>query len=108
MGECIVINFPKNNELVEVTPHESANLPLSLIGWAPIWVESPGLEASAYHLHRFAYNQSSPAIEYINNEWYYLYWDKRHYYTKLHSQVATPISFGLGTHHMPSLEATLL
>jgi hypothetical protein len=42
-------------------------------------------------------------IKYINNEWYYLYWNKGSYYTKQWSKIPTPISFGLGTHCMPAI-----
>ena len=75
------------------------------MGWAAVWIDLAQINASAYHLHYLYNNQSFPPIEYINNNWYYLNWDNRRYYTKPRSQIDTPMSFSLGTHLTPSIEA---
>lgn len=70
-----------------------------------IWVESEQPRASAYHLHYLYNDKTFPTVEYINNEWFYLDWNLRKYYTKLLSQITTPLSFGLGTHQAPFIDA---
>jgi len=97
LWEEIVINFPNIGEPVEVVPHAKANLPLMLTRFATIWIESERPEASGYHLCCPSNDESFPTIEYINNSWFYLDWNLGKYYTKLHSQIAMPINFGLNT-----------
>ncbi len=101
----VVVNFLVNGDPIKVKTRSSMDLPLSLIGWAAVWIDLAQINASAYHLHYLYNNQSFPPIEYINNNWYYLNWDNRRYYTKPHSQIDTPMSFSLGTHLTPSIEA---
>jgi len=83
------------------------NLPLSLTGWAVIWANLTGPEMNTYHLSSPSPTQEFPAIKYINNKWYYLYWDKGSYYTKWWLKIPTLISFGLGTHCVPAIVETL-
>jgi hypothetical protein len=85
-----------------------ADLPFTLTRKATIWVESKQPEASAYHL-RHPYNDKSfPAIEYINNQWYYLDWNCGRYYTGPLSYIMTPISLDLGTLQAPVVNIALL
>ena len=84
------------------------DLPLSITGNAVTWLESDRPEASAYHLKFSEDIQSRPAIEYINDEWHYLTWDRTCYYTTPHSRIAAPLNFGLETCHAPLIEASLL
>jgi len=69
---CILIEFPKDGKPVEVSPHMNADLPLSLTGWAAVWVDLEDSGLSAYHLRHPQNEQNSSAIEYINHKWYYL------------------------------------
>ncbi len=85
-----------------------ADLSLSITSNTVTWLESNRPEASAYHLKLSEDTQDHPAIEYINDKWHYLMWDCDHYYTTPYSQIAAPLSFSLGTHHAPLIEASLL
>jgi len=85
LENCIVVEFPENGEPVEVSPQSYTDLPLLLMGWAAIWVQSEKPKASTYHLCHSYNDHSFPAIEYINHDWYYLDWDNKQYYTKFHS-----------------------
>jgi len=49
-------------------------------------------------LHYLYNDESFPAIKYINNDWFYLSWNLRKYYTNPLSQITTPLSFRLGTY----------
>jgi hypothetical protein len=102
--DCIVIEFLKNRESVEVSPQSHADLPFSLIGRAAIWDQLAKPNKSTYHLCHSYDNHSFPAIKYINHDWYYLYWDNGKYYTRFQSHILTPISLGLGTHQMLSID----
>ena len=97
LWEEIVVDFPNIGEPVEVVSYANTDLPLTLTGFAAIWIESEGLEASGYCLHYPSNDESFPIIEYINNSWFYLDWNLGKYYSKLHSRIATPINFGLNT-----------
>ena len=62
----IVVLFSNADKFVEVVPQIKPNLPLTLTGWAAVWVESERPGSSTYHL-RYPYNDESfPIIEYIN------------------------------------------
>jgi hypothetical protein len=106
LWEEIVVDFSDIEEPVEVVPHAKADLSLMLTGFATIWIELERPEASRYHLHYPSNNKSFPAIEYINNNWFYLDWNLRKYYTKLHSQIAMPINFGLNTWQDSSIDTS--
>jgi hypothetical protein len=71
-------------------------------------VELKQLKASAYHLRHLYNDKSFPTIEYINNQWYYLDWNCRRYYTGPLSYITTPISLGLGTLQAPAVNIALL
>ena len=68
---------------MEIVLCAKADLPLELTGNVAIWVESAQPGASAYHFVHPSSDKSSPAIEYINNQWYLLSWDEGKYYTNL-------------------------
>ena len=57
---------------MEALPRMNADLPLSLMGRAAIWVDLGDSGLSAYHLRHPQNEQNSSAIEYINHKWYYL------------------------------------
>ena len=73
LDESVVIEFSENNNPVEVKTRADVNLPLSLTGRAAIWVNLTGPEINTYHLNSLSQNQEFPVIEYIHNEWYYIY-----------------------------------
>ena len=81
-NECVVIEFPENDDPIEVKTRANTNLPLLLMGWAAIWANLTRPETNTYRLSSPSPTQEFPVIKYINNEWYYLYWDKGSYYTK--------------------------
>jgi hypothetical protein len=103
--ECIVIDFLDTEGLVEIVPQTRADLPSTLIGGTAIWVESEQPATSAYHLCHPYNDKSLLAIEYINNRWYYLNWDRGKYYTEPSSYIPIPISLGLGTFQAPAAHA---
>jgi len=69
-----VVDFYNLENLVEVAPHSRANLPSSITGSMAVWVESMAQRTAAYHLHDLSNNHDFSAIEYLNDNWYYLYW----------------------------------
>jgi len=97
LPENIVVDFPGTKEAVKLVPWVKADLPFTLTRKTAIWIESERPEASTYHLQHPYYDKSFPAIKYINNQWYYLDWNKGKYYTRPLSYISTPISLGLGT-----------
>jgi hypothetical protein len=44
-------------------------------------------------------NKSSPAIEYINDQWYLLSWDEGKFYTNPSLQIELPINLDLSAQH---------
>ena len=62
------VNSAPNSERYNM----NADLPLSLTGWAAVWVDLEDSGLSAYHLRHPQNEQNSSAIEYINHKWYYL------------------------------------
>ncbi len=84
-----------------------ADLPFVLTGKATIWVELERLEASAYHLCHPYNVKSFLAVEYINDQWYYLDWNHRRYYTGPLLYITMPISLGLGTLQTPAINIAL-
>jgi hypothetical protein len=68
-----VVKFFEDEDLVEVTLWSSANLPTSLTGQAAVWVKSDTPGATTYRLQRSLNEPPSPAIEYLNGDWYFLY-----------------------------------
>ena len=103
-----MVDFPDTEDPIEVVPQTRADLPLALTGRAAVWVDSKWPEASTYHLRHPHNDISFPAIEYINDEWYYLNWNRGKYYTGPLSLITMPISLGLGTTDAPSVAAVLL
>jgi len=103
-----VVEFSKTEDSVEVVPRVRADLPFMLTRKAAIWVELEQPEASAYHLCYLYNDKSFPAIEYINDQWYYLDWNHRRYYTGPLFYITTPISLGLGTLQAPAVNVALL
>ena len=103
-----MIEFPENGEAVEVVPWVRPNLPFALIGCVAVWIESEQPEASAYHLHHPYDDKSFPAVEYINDTWYYLNWHQGQYYVEPSLQISTLISLRLGTKEAPAIDTTLL
>jgi hypothetical protein len=100
--------FSETEDSVEVVPQVRADLPFMLTGKAAIWVESEQPEASAYHLCHPYNDKSFLAIEYINDQWYYLDWNYGRYYTGPLSYITTPISLGLGTLQASVVNVALL
>ena len=98
-----MVNFQNQENLVEVVPRTEANLPRMLTGRAVVWLEVGDKEGSVYHLQNPQDKQLLLAIEYINDEWYYLHWDQGKYFASSQSQIVTPISLGLRIHATPSL-----
>jgi hypothetical protein len=84
------------------------DLPLALTRQAAVWVDSERPEASAYHLRHLHNDISFLVIEYINDEWYYLNWNRGKYYTGPLLLITMPISLSLGTTDTPSVAAVLL
>jgi hypothetical protein len=79
--DCIVLGFAGEEESIEVKPRARANLPTSLTGNAVVWTSSDQGATSAYHLLDPKDPQHSSAVEYINDQWYYLTWADGKYYT---------------------------
>jgi len=77
-----VVDFHNLGNLVEVAPHSRANLPSSITGSMAVWVESMAQGTAAYCLHNLSNNHNFPTIEYLNDNWYYLHWCNKKYYTK--------------------------
>jgi hypothetical protein len=88
------LGFAGEGESIEVKPCTLANLPASLTGSAVVWISSDQGATSAYHLLDPKDPQHSSAVEYINNQWYYLTWADSKYYTTPRARV--PTSFHLG------------
>ena len=102
-----MVEFSKTKDLVEVVPQVRADLPFMLTGMSALWVESKQPAASVYHLHHPYNDKSFLAIEYINDQWYYLDWNLRKYYTKPLSYITIPISLSLGMCQAPTVNIAL-
>jgi hypothetical protein len=103
-AESLIVDFDGDNNLIEVTPRTKGNLPSSITGRAAVWVTSEVPGATAYHLRNPLDNYNFLAIEYLNDQWYYLHWCKERYYTKSLSQIQNPINLGLETCSAPAIE----
>ena len=104
--DCIVLGFAGEEESIEVKPRARANLPTSLTGNAVIWTSSDQGATSAYHLLDPKDPQHSSAVEYINDQWYYLTWADGKYYTTPRARVPTSFHLGIDTPSTASLRFT--
>ena len=71
-------------------------------------MDSEWPKASTYHLCHLHNDISFLVIEYINDKWYYLNWNRGKYYTGPLSLIIMPISLSLRTTDAPSVAAMLL
>ena len=47
----VVVNFLVNGDPIKVKTRSSMDLPLSLMGWAAMWIDLAQINASAYYLY---------------------------------------------------------
>ena len=93
-----MVEFPKKNKEVKVTPRTKPDLPKHLVGNA-IWKGTTETRTGAY----YPSEESHFAIEYLNNNWYYLDWapETSGYYCRRTDKIEDPLALCLGTELYP-------
>jgi len=93
--------FPENKQLeVHFDNRTSDDLPANIKGTGAVWHEEEGAPEGTY---KIKVNDLWYNVEYINNEWYYIYWStRRRQYAVVGSDlIERPHYYGLGTKSLP-------
>src|SRR5712672_3427721 len=93
--------FPENKQLeVHFNNRASDDLPANIKGVGAVWHKEESAPEGTY---KIKVNDLWYNVEYINNEWYYVYWStRRGQYTVIGSDlIKQPHYYGLGTKSLP-------